>query len=155
MSGLDFAFCYLDDILIGSSTPDEHLLHLHLVLQRLQQYGLVLNMEKCEIGRTGIDFLGHHITAAGASPITKHVEVIQSFPRPQDKKQLQSFLGLVNFYRRFIPAAAQILLPLTDALRGEAAWTWTPAMNHSFSLIKETLSSVATSHIRIQLPTCA
>jgi hypothetical protein len=130
LSGLDFAFCYLDDILIGSSTPDEHLLHLHLVLQRLQQYGLVLNMEKCEIGRAGIDFLGHHITAAGASPITKHVEVIQSFPQPQDKKQLQSFLGLVNFYRRFIPAAAQILLPLTDALRGEAAWTWTPAMNH-------------------------
>ncbi len=56
LSGLDFAFCYLDDILIGSSTPDEHLLHLHLVLQRLQQYWLVLNMEKCEIGRTGIDF---------------------------------------------------------------------------------------------------
>ena len=56
LSGLDFAFCYLDDILIGSSTPDEHLLHLHLVLQRLQQYGLVLNMEKCEIGRAGIDF---------------------------------------------------------------------------------------------------
>jgi hypothetical protein len=144
LSGLDFAFCYLDDILIGSSTPDEHLLHLHLVLQRLQQYGLVLNMEKCEIGRPGIDFLGHHITAEGASPITKHVEVIQSFPQPQDKKQLQSFLGLVNFYRRFIPAAAQILLPLTDALRGEAAWTWTPAMNHSFGLIKQTLSSVAT-----------
>ena len=60
----------------------------------------MLNMEKCEIGRTGIDFLGHHITAEGASPITKHVEVIQSFPRPLDKKQLQSFLGLVNFYRR-------------------------------------------------------
>jgi hypothetical protein len=70
LSGLDFAFCYLDDILIGSSTPDEHLLHLHLVLQRLQQYGLVLNMEKCEIGRAGIDFLGHHITAAEASPVS-------------------------------------------------------------------------------------
>ncbi len=100
----------------------------------------MLNMEKCEIGRTGIHFLGHHITAEGTSPITKHVEVIQSFQRPLDKKQLQSFLGLVNFYRRFIPAAAQILLPLTDTLGGEAAWTWTPAMNHSFDLIMETLS---------------
>jgi hypothetical protein len=67
LSSLDFAFCYLDDILIGSSAPDEHLLHLHLVLQ---QYRLVLNMEKCEIGRS-IDFLGHHITAEGASPITR------------------------------------------------------------------------------------
>ncbi len=88
--------------------------------------------------------MGHHIIAEGASPLTKHVEVIQNFPRPIDKKHLQSFLGLVNFYRRFIPAAAQILLPLTDALRGEAAWTWTPAMNHSFDLIKVTLSTVAT-----------
>jgi hypothetical protein len=68
LSSLDFAFCYLDNILIGSSTPDEHLLHLHLVLQ---QYRLVLNMEKYEIGRTGFDFLGHHITAEGASPITR------------------------------------------------------------------------------------
>jgi hypothetical protein len=104
----------------------------------------VLNMEKCEIGRTGIDFLGHHITAEEASPITRHVEVIQQFPRPLDKKQLQSFLGLVNFYRRFIPAAAQILLPLTDALPGEVAWTWTPAMDHSFGLINSILSTVAT-----------
>ncbi len=56
MSGLDFAFCYLDGILIGNSSPDEHLLHLQLELQLLQQYRLVLNMEKCEIGRTGINF---------------------------------------------------------------------------------------------------
>jgi hypothetical protein len=64
-------------------------------------------------------FLGYHITAEGASPITRHVKVIQQFPRSQNKKQLQSFLDLVNFYRRFIPAAPQILLPLAVALRGE------------------------------------
>ena len=114
LSSLDFAFCYLDDILIGSSSPEEHLLHLHLVLQRLRNFGLVLNMEKCELGQESIECLGHHITAEGAAPIVKHVEAIQNFPQPQDRKQLQSFLGLVNFYRRFIPAAAQILLPLTD-----------------------------------------
>ena len=114
LSSLDFAFCYLDDILIGSSSPEEHLLHLHLVLQRLRNFGLVLNMEKCELGQESIEFLGHRITAEGAAPIVKHVEAIQNFPQPQDRKQLQSFLGLVNFYRRFIPAAAQILLPLTD-----------------------------------------
>ncbi len=104
LSSLDFAFCYQDDILIGSSTPDEHLLHLHLVLQ---QYRLVLNMEKCEIGPS------HHSRRS----LSHHqAEVIQNFQRLLDKKQLQSFLGLVNFYRRFIPAVAQILLPLTDAL---------------------------------------
>jgi hypothetical protein len=108
-----FAFCYLDDILIGSTSTEEHLHHLRLVLQRLQEYGLVLNMEKCELARQEIAF---HITAEGASPILKHVQAKQDFPAPQDKKQLQTFLGMVNFYRRFIPAAANILLPLTDAL---------------------------------------
>jgi hypothetical protein len=104
LAGLDFAFCYLDNILIASSTEDEHLQHLQQVLQRLQQYGLVLNMEKCELGRQQVDFLGHRITAEGAAPITRHVEAVQNISRPQDKKQLQSFLGLVNFtavlYRR-------------------------------------------------------
>jgi hypothetical protein len=71
-------------------------------------------MEKCEIGQGDIDFLGHHITDEGASLITKHVEAIHQLPQPQDKKQLQSFLVLVNFYRWFIPAAVQILLPLKD-----------------------------------------
>ncbi len=122
LSGLDSAFCYLDDILIGSSSTEEHLHYLHLVLQRLQEYGLVLNMEKCELARQEIDLLGHHITAEGASPILKHVQAIQDFPAPQDKKQLQTFLGMVNFYRRFIPAAANILLPLKDAL--QADWSW-------------------------------
>ena len=72
-------------------------------------------------------FLGHRITAEGAAPITRHVEAVQNFSRPQDKKQLQSFLGLVNFYRRFIPAAAKILLPLSDALRADQDWVWSPA----------------------------
>jgi hypothetical protein len=60
---LDFAFCYLDDILIGSTSPEEHRRHLHLVLQRLQE--LVLNMEKCELARQEKDFLGHHINRQG------------------------------------------------------------------------------------------
>jgi hypothetical protein len=144
LSGLDFAFCYLDDILIGSSSTEEHMQHLHLVHQRLQEYGLVLNMEKCKLACQEIDFLGHHITAEGASPILRHVQAIQDFPAPRDKKQLQTFLGMVNFYRRFIPAAANILLPLTDALREDWSWVWAPAMQHSFQLVKDTLAEVAT-----------
>jgi hypothetical protein len=100
-------------------------------------------MEKCELGRQQVDFLGHRITAEGAAPITRHVEAVQNFPWPQDKKQLLSFLGLVNFYHRFIPAAAKIFLPLTDALRADQDWVWSPAMQHSFQLIKDTLTSIA------------
>jgi hypothetical protein len=101
-------------------------------------------MEKCELARQEIDFLGHHITAEGASLIFKHVQAIQDFPAPQDKKQLQTFLGMVNFYRRFIPAAANILLPLTDMLQADWSWFLAPAMQHSFQLVKETLVAVAT-----------
>jgi hypothetical protein len=101
-------------------------------------------MEKCELARQEIDFLGHHITAEGASPILKHVQAIQDFSPPRDKKQLQSFLGLVNFYCRFIPAVANILLPLTDTLRADWDWVWAPAMQHSFQLIKDTLAAVKT-----------
>ncbi len=82
--------------------------------------------------------------ADGASPILRHVQAIQDFPAPQDKKQLQTFLGMVNFYRRFIPAVANILLPLTDALRADWSWIWAPAMQHSFQLVKDTLAEVAT-----------
>jgi len=101
-------------------------------------------MEKCELARQEIDFLGHHITAEGASPILKHVQAIQDFSPPRDKKQLQSFLGLVNFYCRFIPAVANILLPLTDTLRADWDWVWAPAMQHIFQLIKDTLAAVKT-----------
>ena len=85
LSGLDFA-----DILIGSSTPDEHLLHLHLVLQRLQQYGLVLNMEKCEIGRTphhGGRGLPHH-QARGGDP---------EFPAATGQESVAEFSGPCEF----------------------------------------------------------
>ena len=106
---------------------------------------LVLNMEKYESAQQEIAFLGHHITAEGASPILKHMQALQEFPALQDKKQLQSFMGLVNFYRRFISVAANILLPLTDTLRAD--WTcmvWAPAIQHSFQLIKKTLTAVTT-----------
>ncbi len=140
-NGLDCAFVYLDEILVGSASPEEHLRHLWEVLQRLHKFGLVLDLDKCQLGRASVDFLGHLITAESAAPVQKHVAAIQEFPRLSDAKQLQSFLGLVNFYRRFIPAAAQILLPLTEALKGSkpAKLCWTPAMVHTFSSIKAAL----------------
>ncbi len=86
-----------------------------------------------------MDFLGHSISAAGAEPIAKHLQAIQGFPPPADLKALQSFLGLVNFYRRFIPGAARILLPLTNALRGgkRAKFVWDQAMQEAFLQAKQ------------------
>ncbi len=133
-NGLDCSFVYLDDILVGSASPEEHLRHLRAVLQRLRKFGLVLDLEKCQFGRASVDFLGHLITAEGAALMQKHVAAIQEFPRLADTKQLQSFLGLVNFYRRFIPAAAQILLPLTEALKGSKSAKLSLDANHGACL---------------------
>jgi hypothetical protein len=145
LAGLDFVFIYLDDVIVGSATVEDHLRHLRLVFERLQQYGLVLNMDKCLFGVQEVEFLGHTITAAGAAPMVKHVQVIQEFPRPSDSKQLQRFLGLVNFYRRFIPGAAGILKPLSDALQGpkKTALVWSAAMLAAFEKAKAAVCDAA------------
>jgi hypothetical protein len=117
---LPHAFAYLDDVIVASS-PQEHEAALKSVLQRLQSFGLVLNGKKCQFGLSEVEFLGHLVTAEGIRPLTSHVEAVASFPRPQDKQGLQRFLGTVNFYRRFLPAAAAVLKPLTDVLQGPAA----------------------------------
>ncbi len=117
--------------------------HLLLVFNRLQKFGLVLNMDKCQFGVQQVEFLGHSITAGSATPLFKHVQAVKDFQRPVDAKQLQRFLGLVNFYRRFIPGAAGILKPLSDALRGvtRAALHWTPAMEAAFEAAKAAVCS--------------
>ena len=127
LSGLQFCFVYLDDVLVASPTHQEHVQHLEKVLQRLETHGLVLNAEKCQLGVKELDYLGHHVSATGITPIIGRVEAIKSFPQPKTVKQLQTYLGMVNFYRRFLPKAAQVLKPLTDSLKGgkpgEVAWT--------------------------------
>jgi hypothetical protein len=145
LAGLDFVFIYLDDVIVGSRSEEEHLHHLHLVFVRLQQFGLVLNRDKCHFGVQEVEFLGYSISSAGARPLVKHMEAIWGFPRPEDAKQLQRFLGLVNFYRRFILGAAGILKPLSDPLRGHgrSPWRWSPAMEAAFERGKEAVCEAA------------
>jgi hypothetical protein len=107
---------------------------LGLVLERLQQHGLVLNAEKCKFGVAELDYLGHHMTATGIQPMAGRVEALVKFPQLKTVGQLQTFLGMANFYRRFLPAAAQKLRPLTKALKGGqvAQLTWTADMKLAF-----------------------
>ncbi len=142
---MPFLFIYLDDILVASPDPELHKTHLCTILQRLHEFGLVLNLEKCELGRQAVDFLGHRISADGVVPLLKHVEAIQEYPRPTDMRSLQSFLGLVNFYRRFVPAAAMILRPLTDDLRGsgKSRLSWTIGMEAAFLNAKQAVCRAA------------
>ena len=120
LRGLEGVYVYVDDVLIASKDEHQHRQHLIQVFQRLQDYGIVLNAQKCTLGTNKIEFLGHIITEGGISPLPSKVEAILKFPEPSNIKQVQSFLGVLNFYRRFIPHCADILLPLTRLLKGQA-----------------------------------
>ncbi len=114
---LPFVFVYLDDILIASKDLTEHMRHLRLVLEILHGAGLQINPAKCTFSVSSLTFLGHNVDSSGISPMKKHVKALTDFPPPSDLKQLQRFLGLINFYRRFLPGIAGTLQPLTDLLR--------------------------------------
>ena len=109
LQGLDFTFVYVDGILVASHSVTEHRTHLQQVFQCLQQHGLVLSLAKCQCGRQEIDFLGHHITKHGITPLHSKTVAIKEFTKPSAVKGLQEFLGIVNFYHRFIPLAANIM----------------------------------------------
>ncbi len=90
LAGLNFVFVYLDDVIIGSGSMSEHLQHVRILFQRLQAVGLVINREKCVFGVPEVDFLGHHVSAAGVLPIASRVTAINDHPRPTTVKE---FLG--------------------------------------------------------------
>ena len=94
------------------------MLHLQQFFQVLQENGLTINPAKCVFAVSSLKFLGHMVDEAGITPLPRHVAAVQDCPPPTDIKQLQRFLGLINFYRRFLPAVARILQPLTDLLKG-------------------------------------
>nr|VZI36105.1 unnamed protein product [Spirometra erinaceieuropaei] len=118
LRGLPFVYAYIDDLLVASSTTEEHMEHLTTVFDRLQQFGVVLNPSKCVLGVPSLEFLGHLVDSHGIRPLPSKVAAIRYFPTPTSKRQLQRFLGMVNFYRRFLPNCADLMLPLTNMLSG-------------------------------------
>jgi hypothetical protein len=145
MAGLSFCFVYLDDVLVASPDHRQHVRHIREVLARLQQHGLVLNAEKCQFGVSTIEYLGHRISESGIRPLETRLTGIQRYPQPKTVAQLQTYLGMVNFYRRFIKSAAAILRPLTEALRGgkKGDLTWSEEMQAAFQRSKLALCRAA------------
>ncbi|CAD7085746.1 unnamed protein product [Hermetia illucens] len=118
LRNLEFCFVYLDDVLVASSTESEHLAHLECIFQRLLEAGLVLNVEKCKFLQQQVRFLGHFISPEGIQPDPDKVQAISSFPRPKTVRELRRFLGMLNFYRRFLPKAAHLQSILNAYLSG-------------------------------------
>ena len=141
LQGLPFTFVYLDDILVFSHSEKEHLAHLRQLFERLREYGLVISISKCKFGVADIDFLGHRINKHGVTPLEKKVQAVIEFPKPATTKSLQEFLGMVNYYHRFLPHAAQIMLPLYKAIAKKAKLVeWTEDRTDAFTKVKEALA---------------
>lgn len=118
LRGLDFCYGYVDDILVYSASESLHKRHLQQLFERLQQYGILVNTNKCVLGRNQVTFLGYSVSAAGSRPLETKTQAIKEFPAPRTVKQLRRFLGMLNFYKRFMPKAAQLQAPLNAILAG-------------------------------------
>lgn len=115
---LPFVFCFIDDLLIASTSAEEHQQHLKTVLERLEKFGLVLNLTKCVLGAAEVDFLGYRVTAEGIRPLPDKVAAIANYPQPEFSDELSRYIGMLNFYHRFMPHVAETLAPLTALLSG-------------------------------------
>ncbi|CAG9138024.1 unnamed protein product [Plutella xylostella] len=118
LRGLDFCYGYVDDVLIFSATEAEHEGHLRKLFKRLSDYGICINSAKSEFGKSKITFLGHEVSSKGINPLQSKVQAVQDFSVPKTVKELRQFLGMFNFYRRFVPNASKIQSPLNAALTG-------------------------------------
>jgi transposase InsO family protein len=132
---------YLDDILIYSKTKTEHLKHLHSVLALLRQHGLYAKLSKCSFMQEQTEFLGHTISKDGISTSAGLVKAIREWPRPSSIKDVQQFLGLAQFYHIYIDKFADIALPLSQLLAGDATFSWDEDKEQAFISLKNAVCS--------------
>ena len=124
LQGLDRVAVYIDDILITGRSEEEHLRVLDEVLQRLEKAGMRLKKSKCTFLSQSVKYLGHKISKEGLQPTEDKVRAITCAPKPNNVSQLKAFLGLVNYYHKFMPNLSTILSPLYKLLQVKVPWTW-------------------------------
>ncbi|RVX03852.1 Transposon Tf2-2 polyprotein [Vitis vinifera] len=136
-----FVVVYLDDIVVYSKTLTEHEKHLRLVFQRLRENRLYVKPEKCEFAQEEITFLGHKISAGLIRMDKGKVQAIMEWTVPSKVTELRSFLGLANYYRRFIKGYSKTVSPLTDLLKKDNQWDWSRQCQMAFESLKEAMST--------------
>jgi hypothetical protein len=131
---------FLDDVLVYSATLEDHVRHLRQVFELLQQHELHLEQSKCLFAQKRLEFLGHVISAEGISTDPKKVAVISQWPIPTSVKEVRSFLGMVGYYRKFVPHFGIISKPLTSLLKKDNLFVWTKLADQSFRALKIALT---------------
>ena len=139
LKGITFAFGYLDDILIFSPDNKTHLEHLEVVFQRLREADLKLKASKCNFFKKHIQYLGHLVSGEGIEPLPEKLEAVRKMPPPTTPKEVRQFLGLVGYYRKFVPKFADIARPLTNLTKLDIPYEWTTRCQEAFEFLKEML----------------
>ncbi|TIB07156.1 hypothetical protein E3P90_04139 [Wallemia ichthyophaga] len=132
---------YIDDILIFSRTYEEHLKHLDLVLRKLKENQLYGKLSKCEFAMEQVEFLGYVINQHGVQPRDDKVRVVMEWPKLNNVTEVQSFMGFVQYYRKFIQDLSQISLPLTELTKKNNKFVWGEKQQKSFDTLKGKLAS--------------
>jgi len=132
---------YIDDILITGKTEEEHLQTLNEVLTRLENAGVRLKKDKCVFMADEVVYLGHRINKEGLQPTSEKVRAITDSPAPTNISELRAFLGLVNFYGKFMQNLSTLLAPLYKLLRKGVPWRWKAAQQKAFQGAKDLLKS--------------
>ena len=141
VDGLPHCVVYIDDVVIYDTSWEEHLENVTALFSRLQEANLVVNIAKCDFVKARVQYLGYDVGHGYVTPPEAKVEAIRRFPAPTCRRELQRFLGVVGYYRRFVPGYSTLLAPLTDLLQKGRKWSWGPECVQAFERLKDTLSS--------------
>ena len=153
LQGIDGVACYIDDIVITGKDDEEHLARLEKVLRHLLRHGVHVKLAKCKFLQPSVNFLGHRVDADGIHTTDEKLKAIVEAPAPKNIQELRSFLGLINYYGKFIPNAATTLNPLNNLLHKDVKWKWSKDCQKGFLLAKEKLtSSKVLTHYNPVLP---
>jgi hypothetical protein len=134
-----FVLVFVDDVLIYSKTLADHKRHLAEVFQILEQNKLFLKKSKCSFAQKSLEYLGHIISANGVATDPAKISAVQHWPQPRDVKQVRGFLGLAGYYRKFIRHFGIICRPLTNLLKKNVPFVWSPVVDDAFQTLKRAL----------------
>lgn len=141
LHGLAGTQCFFDDIIIQGRSPEELLVRLRLVLEKLREKNLKLNRDKCNFFQKSIKYLGHVIDEHGLHKTQEKTDAVKNMRRPKNVNELRTFLGLANYYNKFIKNLATILYPLNTLLKKGIQYEWTTKCEESFAKVKEEITS--------------
>ena len=128
---------YLDEVLVFSETYDDHLHHLNTVFEKFQKASLKIKLSKCHFFKSHLHYLGHRISANGLEPLPEKLEAIKKLASTRNIDKACQILGLLGYYRSFVPAFADITLPITSLLKKSAPYVWSNKCQLALEYLKE------------------